>query len=43
MRHLIFSYFTFLPIIVNSQVAPGGLEALTITESANGSKITHYR
>lgn len=34
----IFFVFLLLPITVLSQTAPGGLEALTITESANGDK-----
>jgi len=35
---IIFLLFLFLPVICFAQIAPGGLEALTITESANGSK-----
>ena len=34
----IFLLFLFIPVICFSQIAPGGFEALTITESANGTK-----
>lgn len=34
----IFLLFLFIPVICFSQIAPSGFEALTITESANGTK-----
>ena len=34
----LFIFILLIPFITSAQVSPGGIEALTITESANGTK-----